>query len=371
MYILNPDKKSLIKAEKCTFKSLNLKERQDLQEWIAKEPSSLGEPLLIIQKEFADFADTKERLDLLALDKKGNLVIIENKLDDSGKDVTWQAIKYASYCSSLNKQQVIDIFQKYLISTGDKSIADEALSEFFEGRDIEDIEINKGNSQRIILVAANFHKEVTSAVLWLHKFNLRIKCIKVTPYKYNEQVMIEFDQIIPIEDAEEYQIKIANKELEESEASESTQLRFSNRQRFWSEFIDYNKQHNGLFSASTAVTDNWIGKSVKSIAGGTINVIINKDNCRAELYLNTGDQSRNKSIFDTLAEHRVEIDSKISGLEWQRMDSKVTCRIRIDLSLSYLNAEDKQGIFEFFVNTSKRMMDVFTLLGAELKLSKQ
>jgi RecB family endonuclease NucS len=51
---------------------------------------------LIIQKEFDGFNDTKERLDLLALDKQGNLVIIENKLDDSGKDVTWQVIKYAS-----------------------------------------------------------------------------------------------------------------------------------------------------------------------------------------------------------------------------------------------------------------------------------
>lgn len=46
-------------------------------------------------------------------------------------------------------------------------------SDFFDGKDIEDIEINKGNTQRIFLVAANFHKEVTSAVLWLHNFNLR------------------------------------------------------------------------------------------------------------------------------------------------------------------------------------------------------
>lgn len=52
-------------------------ERHNLQEWIAKEPSSLGEERLIIQKEFDGFADTRERLDLLAIDKNGNLVIIE------------------------------------------------------------------------------------------------------------------------------------------------------------------------------------------------------------------------------------------------------------------------------------------------------
>ena len=114
MYIIDKDSNKLIKVEKKTFKSLGLDERHNLQEWIAKEPSSLGEDLLIIQKEFDGFADTKERLDLLAIDKSGNLVIIENKLDDSGRDVTWQAIKYASYCSSLSKSDVVEIYQKYL-----------------------------------------------------------------------------------------------------------------------------------------------------------------------------------------------------------------------------------------------------------------
>ena len=116
MYILDRQNKSLIKAEECSFKSLNLKERQDLQEWIAKEPSSLGEKLLIIQKEYADWDKTKERLDLLALDELGNLVIIENKLDDSGKDVTWQAIKYASCCSTLDTKQIIQIFQETIMN---------------------------------------------------------------------------------------------------------------------------------------------------------------------------------------------------------------------------------------------------------------
>ena len=368
MYIVDTQSKRLIKAEKCTFKSLDFKERQDLQEWIAKEPSSLGEDLLIIQKEFDGFADTRERLDLLALDKKGNLVIIENKLDDSGRDVTWQAIKYASYCSSLSKQDVINIYQQYL---GDNQSASHSISEFFDGKDIEEIEINKGNSQRIILVAANFHKEVTSSVLWLQNFNLRIKCFKVTPYKYGNQIMVEFDQIIPVEDTEEFQIKIANKEQEESEIAESTQKRYANRHRFWSEFIEFNKEHKGLFASSSVVTDNWIGKSVRTISGGTINVIINKDNCRIELYINTGEQATNKAIFDKLDSCKSEIDSLISGLEWQRMDDKVTSRIRIDKPFSYLNPDDKDQLFDFFIKTSQEMMNVFTKYGTKLNLANK
>ena len=97
-----------------SFSSLGFTERHHLQEWLANEPDALGEELLIIQKEFDGFDDTRERLDLLALDKDGVLVIIENKLDDTGRDVVWQALKYASYCSNLSKPQLISIYQQYL-----------------------------------------------------------------------------------------------------------------------------------------------------------------------------------------------------------------------------------------------------------------
>ena len=365
MYILNQANKSLIKAEKCSFKSLNLKERQDLQEWIAKEPDSLGENLLIIQKEFDGFADTHERLDLLAIDCNGNLVIIENKLDDSGKDVTWQAIKYASYCSSLSKQDVINIFQKYL---GSKQSAAEAIQDFFDGKDIDDIEINKGNSQRIILVAANFKKEVTSSVLWLQKFNLQIKCVKVTPYRYNDKVLVDFDQIIPVEDTEEYQIKIANKEQEEILESEATIRRYNNRKSFWESFIAYEKYNSGLFSSFLAHTNNVLSKTVPTIKGGSINIVVSQNTCRVELYINGSEKEKNKSIYDKIYLKHEDIDQQINGLEWQRLDDRAACRIQITKNLSYLKASDYQDIFVFFSETSKKMMDVFNRYGEILML---
>lgn len=95
MYKIDKQNNNINKIPEKTFHDLGLKKRQNLQEWIAKNPECLGEDLLIIQKEFDGFNDTNERLDLLALDKHGALVIIENKLDDSGKDVNWQAMKYA------------------------------------------------------------------------------------------------------------------------------------------------------------------------------------------------------------------------------------------------------------------------------------
>lgn len=73
MFRIDKGDNSIKPLKSRTFSELGFKERQHLQEWIAKYPSCLGEDLLIIQKEFAGFSDTQERLDLLALDKKGRL----------------------------------------------------------------------------------------------------------------------------------------------------------------------------------------------------------------------------------------------------------------------------------------------------------
>ena len=130
MFQVNRSENRLVPIERPRFSEMNLREREHLQEWLARMPEALGEELLIIQKEFDGFADTRERLDLLALDKEGHLVVIENKLDDSGRDVVWQALKYAAYCSNLTQRDIREIYQKYLDRWYSGSDAEANLCEF-------------------------------------------------------------------------------------------------------------------------------------------------------------------------------------------------------------------------------------------------
>ena len=166
----------LVQLEVRRFSDLNLNEREHLQEWLVHMPEALGEDLLIIQKEFDGFEDTRERLDLLALDKEGRVVVIENKLDDSGRDVVWQALKYVAYCSSLKKAEIVEIYQKYLNRWFNGESAVSNLCEFLGVEDLDDTVLNAGNEQRLILVAANFRKEVTATVLWLIGHGVRAQC---------------------------------------------------------------------------------------------------------------------------------------------------------------------------------------------------
>ncbi len=322
MYIINKLENRISKIEEKSFSELGLKERQHLQEWLANNPEALGEDILIIQKEFSGFNDTNERLDLLGLDKQGNLIIIENKLDDSGKDVTWQSLKYASYCSTLTKEQVIKIYQEYLDKQNVSENAEERLIEFFNSSDISEIVVNNGSKQRIILVSANFRKEVTSTVLWLMNYNLRIQCFKIKPLQLNDQLFLEIKQIIPVKEAEEYQIKIAEKTQGEIIQQESSKAKDSLYVNFWKQLLLEMNAKSQLFKGVAPSTRNYIGiSSVISGIGFYFNVSKTKRFARVELYFRG-----HRIAFNELKMLQSEIEQSFGeNLFWEalRNDSRI------------------------------------------------
>lgn len=358
MYLIDKEKNRISKLKEMTFSELKFREREHLQEWIANNPNSLGEELLIIQKEFSGFNETNERLDLLALDKFGNLVIIENKLDDSGKDVTWQVIKYASYCASLTKQDILKIYQDFL---GTSAIAQDRISEFFDNKDISEIVLNQGlNSQRLILVAANFRREVTSTVLWLMNFKIRLQCFKVTPFAFGEQLFLNVEQILPTKDTEDFAISIATKAQEEIEVQETLKSRHHIRLKFWEQFINASNQVNNLFANNSPSKDNWIGKGI-GMSGVNLNFVATSNYCRGEVFINRGNKEENKEIFDYFYAMKDKIEQDFGGqFEWERMDDNITSRIKNQLDgVSYFEETDWKKMNEFLIDVSVRMEKSF------------
>ena len=358
MYEIDKAGNKISKLNEKTFSELGFKEKEHLQEWLAGNPEALGEDLLIIQKEFAGFQDTNERLDLLALDKHGNLVVIENKLDDSGRDVTWQVLKYASYCSSLTKEDVRHIYQEYLLKIGEATSAEDKLSEFFEGRDFDEISVNQGSTQRIMMVAGKFRKEVTSTVLWLMNYNIRIQCFKVTPFVFGDNLLLNVEQLLPIRDTEDYAISMATKMQDEIATQESARNRHNVRMEFWTEFLNESNRQNKLFSNISPSKDHWIGIGV-GLPGLSINLVITKNNCRSELYINRGAQDENKAAFDFFHTMKDEIETTFGDqLSWERMDDKVTCRVRAQLEgVNVFEKEDWPKMIGYLVDSSARMSD--------------
>ena len=92
------------------FAELGLYERFNLQPLLRADISVLGEDLLVIGEEYGGWQDARRRIDLLALDRSGRLVVIELKRTDDGGHMELQSLRYAAMVSSLGLDEVVDAY---------------------------------------------------------------------------------------------------------------------------------------------------------------------------------------------------------------------------------------------------------------------
>ena len=83
---------SLCKVGRTTLHEQSFKERDDLQRLLKDDLSVIGDDLFLIKEEFSQWEDSKRRIDLLALDRNGSLVVIELKRTEDGGHMELQGL---------------------------------------------------------------------------------------------------------------------------------------------------------------------------------------------------------------------------------------------------------------------------------------
>ena len=361
MFHVDRTTNSMTRLDAKRFSDLGLRERVDLQEWIAGTPEALGEELLIIQKEFDGFADTRERLDLLALDKDGKLVIIENKRDDTGRDVVWQAIKYAAYCSNLNKVEIVDMFQRYLDRRSERKSAETIICEFLDEDSLDEVVLNAGHEQRIMLIAGNFRKEVTAAVLWLLGHGIRAQCFRVVPYCFADEIFVDLQQIIPTPEAEDFMISMAAKGADEKSAEDAQRRSHKVRLEFWEQALEVLRARGlSRYQSISPSKDHWLNCGT-GVSGCAYTLIFLKKEVRVGLTLQRSDSNENKWLFDRLEDSKNELESHFGqALEWNRMDDHKSSKIRLVQSFDSYDRSKWSGIVEWLGENIDRLEKTFS-----------
>lgn len=203
-----------------TFSSAGVHERRDLQRLLREHIDVIAPDTLVIGEEFGDWEDARRRIDLLAIDKSGNLVVIELKRSEDGGHMELQSIRYASMVSKLTFERAADTFAKYLKKIGkDDQDARMLLLAFLEWDEPDDDHF--AQDTRIILASAEFSQELTSTVLWLWDHGIDIRCVRLKPYSLDGRLLVDVQQIIPLPEAEEYQVQFREKTQKERQARAS------------------------------------------------------------------------------------------------------------------------------------------------------
>jgi hypothetical protein len=203
------------------FGDLGLLERADLQRRLRDDVRPLGPDLRVIAEEFGDWEDAKRRIDLLAIDRQGHLVVIELKRTEDGGHMELQALRYAAMVSSMTFDEVASTYEahikKHSVLLDDDPDPRATLVEFL-GTPAGDEPVIS-TKVKIILVSADFGREITTTVLWLNGFEgMDVRCVRLIPYRVGDQVLIDIQQVIPLPEAADYQVKVRRKDAAAAKA---------------------------------------------------------------------------------------------------------------------------------------------------------
>jgi hypothetical protein len=197
-----------------SFTDMGIGERSDIQRLLRTQIDVLGDDLYVLTEEFGEWEESKRRIDLLAVDKKAQLVVVELKRTHDGGHMELQAIRYASMVAAMTFERAVKIHSDFLQRLGQPpSDARPRLLKFL-GWSEPDEESFAGDV-RIVLVSEGFSKELTTAVLWLRDREIDIRCIRLRPYVAGGKTLIDVQQVIPLPEAQDYMVRIREKEQQE------------------------------------------------------------------------------------------------------------------------------------------------------------
>ena len=218
-------------AREVGLSDLGLRERADLQQWIIADPSLIEPGLLILTEEYDKWATSggdrvRDRLDLLALDSEGHLVVIELKRDGAPDDVHLQAVTYAAMVSRFTEEDLARIHAEFLRRTDPECDAQDALRRIREHCG-DELDVALLKQPRLILVARSFPRQVTSSTVWLNEMGLDIKLVQFRLWDTGAAHVMTTSVLYPVPGLEEFTVVPARAEKAETaqRAANSTRNR--------------------------------------------------------------------------------------------------------------------------------------------------
>lgn len=145
-----------------------------IQSWMEHNPQAITDDggLLIIGREVT--TDLGASIDLLGVDRVGNVAVVELKRGQTPRETLAQALEYTAFVSTLGSDALGSLYRGY---SGDDGITlASAHREFFDLSDEDTVAFN--TEQRIVLVATDVAPAVHASAEYLNRRGLRVTCLE-------------------------------------------------------------------------------------------------------------------------------------------------------------------------------------------------
>ena len=209
------------------------KTEKEIERLILSQPEVLGDDLLFIgeQSNFPEIGG--DAIDILALDREANTVIIELKRGQTPSDTDFQLLKYAGYVHGLGPEDLAKKAQEFFLDSRNswyrdslekglglrRSLAEEVdlidlLYRKFKAYSYEVYEARFNKKQRIVLLAEALDKRIGSVLIWLHRQGVDVTAHTYSRFRVDQSTVFAFDRIIPYADIEAQIAESARKHVD-------------------------------------------------------------------------------------------------------------------------------------------------------------
>ncbi len=251
-------------------------EAHDFTGWLAENIDVLNDVLdLGLDNAERERAAGSFSVDLIAEDRSGNTVVIENQLERSDHDHLGKVITY--------------------------------LTAF--------------EAKTAIWIVAEPRPEHTRAVAWLNEASdASFYLLKAEAIRIGDSAPAPLFTVIVGPSDEAREVGQVKRELAE---------RHHERHAFWQQLLEHARTKTRLHATTSPSFDSWISASA-GIAGLTLTYRVRQHDARVELYIDRGKEAdgENLRIFDNFESNKATIEAAFGQpLEWQRLEGRRACRI--------------------------------------------
>ena len=207
-------------AEQDTLREIKpsmLNQESRIQTWVEKDINIISSDLLVIGREVE--TDYNGYIDILCLDRQGDIVIVELKRDKTPRDVTAQTLDYASWVKDLSHNDITEIAEQYM-TIGFK--LEEAFLEKF-GETLPEI---LNNNHRMLIIGSRIDSSTERIMNYLSEsYGVGINAVTFTFYEHNGKEFLSRNTLIEEDEAIAQQTRLSRskrkppKSLEEFRSS--------------------------------------------------------------------------------------------------------------------------------------------------------
>lgn len=173
------------------YQPASVQKEIEIEEFLERHPRVLDEDIFIIGRQVP--TSTKTRIDLMGLDRDGNVVIIEVKKGMSARDVVSQILEYGVWAENIQYEDLNRIAKEgYLDKYQD-------LYKKYE-TEFKAIPEPFNQNQRLYIVSEKIDKKIEEICRYLRVRGIDIKCVELNFYQHGDQKLAETKVIVGTEE---------------------------------------------------------------------------------------------------------------------------------------------------------------------------